>query len=112
MPATSSRKVADLRALIDVMRGAEGFADVREALLRGEGAAIDGAWGSACALAAAALAGTAGQRAASKKKVRKLVRSAAAGAETVDALRTSALVRSDSAAGAAAGSAASAAPVL
>jgi len=83
MPATSSRMVADLRALIDVMRGAEGFADVREALLRGESAAIDGAWGSACALAAAALAGSAGQRAASKKKARRLARSAAARGETV-----------------------------
>src|SRR5262245_60699652 len=37
------------------MRRADGFAEVREALIRGESAAIDGAWGSSCALAAAAL---------------------------------------------------------
>src|SRR5579872_759124 len=60
MPVTSSRMVADLRALVGVMQGAEGFAEVREALGRGESAAIDGAWGSACALAAAALVGGGG----------------------------------------------------
>ncbi|HEY2253121.1 MAG TPA: transcription-repair coupling factor [Planctomycetaceae bacterium] len=53
---TKQRVVANLGDLVDVMRRADGFADVREALSRGESAAIDGAWGSSCALAAAALA--------------------------------------------------------
>ena len=56
MSSTKQRGVANLRDLVDVMRQADGFADVREDLLRGESAAIDGAWGSSCALAAAALA--------------------------------------------------------
>lgn len=59
MSLTKPRNVADLCDLVDVMRRADGFADVREALLRGESAAIDGAWGSSCALTAAALAGEA-----------------------------------------------------
>ena len=54
---TKKRVVANLGDLVDVMRLADGFADVRKALSRGESAAIDGAWGSSCALAAAALAG-------------------------------------------------------
>src|SRR5262249_11309950 len=57
MSATKPRSVAELVDLVGVMRRAEGFAEVREALLRGESAAIDGAWGSSCALTAAALAG-------------------------------------------------------
>jgi transcription-repair coupling factor (superfamily II helicase) len=57
MSATKPRSVAELVDLVGVMRRAEGFAEVREALLRGESAAIDGAWGSSCALATAALAG-------------------------------------------------------
>src|SRR5258708_11819753 len=55
--STKQQRVANLRDLVDVMRQSDGFADVREALSRGESAAIDGAWGSSCALAAAALAG-------------------------------------------------------
>ena len=61
MTSTKTRGVAELVDLVGVMRRAEGFADVREALLRGASAAIDGAWGSSCALAAAALAGDAGK---------------------------------------------------
>lgn len=57
MSTTKPREVADLGDLVDVMRMADGFADVLAALSRGESAAIDGAWGSACALAAAALVG-------------------------------------------------------
>ncbi len=57
MSSTKPRSVAELVDLVGVMRRADGFAEVREALLRGESAAIDGAWGSSCALAAAALAG-------------------------------------------------------
>jgi transcription-repair coupling factor (superfamily II helicase) len=57
MSTTKPRLIADLGDLVDVMRMADGFAEVRAALLRGESAAVDGAWGSACALAAAALAG-------------------------------------------------------
>src|SRR6516225_5181333 len=55
MSLTKPPVVAELVDLVGVMRRADGFAEVREALLRGESAAIDGAWGSACALAAAAL---------------------------------------------------------
>src|SRR5579864_7809630 len=57
MSSTKPRSVAELVDLVGVMRRADGFAEVREALSRGESAAIDGAWGSSCALAAAALAG-------------------------------------------------------
>src|SRR5579872_3831732 len=57
MSSTKQRAIANLCDLVDVMQQADGFADVREALSRGESAAIDGAWGSSCALAAAALVG-------------------------------------------------------
>lgn len=50
------RKVGSLRDLVPVLRRAVGFEDVLTALSRGDSAAIDGAWGSACALAAAAIA--------------------------------------------------------
>lgn len=73
--------VADLRDLVDLMRRAEGFADVREALLGGESAAIDGAWGSACALAAAALVespgGTRGEK--GRRKAHRGAESSGAG---------------------------------
>jgi len=52
-----ARTVASLGDLVGVLRRAEGFAEVYEALSRGKSAAIDGAWGSSCALTAAALAG-------------------------------------------------------
>lgn len=55
MSSTTQTPVAGLRGLVPLMRRADGFADVLEALTRGESAAIDGAWGSSCALAAAAL---------------------------------------------------------
>src|SRR5262249_42833868 len=55
MQSTKPPVVAELVDLVGVMRRADGFAEVREALLRGESAAIDGAWGSSCALTAAAL---------------------------------------------------------
>src|SRR5262249_40180859 len=55
MQSTKPPVVAELVDLVGVMRRADGFAEVREALLRGEGRASDGAWGSSCALAAAAL---------------------------------------------------------
>ncbi|MGE5191846.1 MAG: transcription-repair coupling factor [Deltaproteobacteria bacterium] len=57
MSSTKPRVVAELVDLVGVLRRADGFAEVQEALLRGESAAIDGAWGSSCALVAAALAG-------------------------------------------------------
>jgi transcription-repair coupling factor (superfamily II helicase) len=57
MSLTKPRVVAGLVDLVGVMRRADGFAEVREALLRGASAAIDGAWGSSCALVVAALAG-------------------------------------------------------
>src|SRR5689334_11979243 len=55
MSSTKPRVIAELVDLVGVMRRADGFAEVREALSRGASAAIDGAWGSSCALAAAAL---------------------------------------------------------
>src|SRR5579859_5751045 len=61
MTSTKPRVVAELVDLVGVMRRADGFAEVREALLSGNSAAIDGAWGSSCALAAAALSGEAPQ---------------------------------------------------
>ena len=71
MSSTKPRGVANLRDLVDVMRQADGFADVREALSRGESAAIDGAWGSSCALAAAALAGSGPLDKAQEKRRKK-----------------------------------------
>lgn len=56
MSSTKPLNVAELVDLVGVMRQADGFREVREALVRGESAAIDGAWGSSCALVAAALA--------------------------------------------------------
>ncbi|MSR60061.1 MAG: transcription-repair coupling factor [Planctomycetaceae bacterium] len=53
--SSTQPKIASLRGLVPLMRRADGFADVIEALSRGDSAAIDGAWGSSCALAAAAL---------------------------------------------------------
>ncbi|MBM3983009.1 MAG: transcription-repair coupling factor [Planctomycetes bacterium] len=47
---------AGLRALPDLLRGADGWADLRAALGANRSGTIDGAWGSAAALAAAALA--------------------------------------------------------
>ncbi|HTI50158.1 MAG TPA: hypothetical protein VL475_04375, partial [Planctomycetaceae bacterium] len=55
MSSSTQRKVANLRDLVPVMRRAQGFADVIGALSSGESAAVDGAWGSSCALTAAAL---------------------------------------------------------
>ncbi|MBS0263981.1 MAG: transcription-repair coupling factor [Planctomycetes bacterium] len=55
MSTSQPRQIADLSDLVEVMRMAEGFAEVQQALIRGDSAAIDGAWGSACALATAAL---------------------------------------------------------
>ncbi|MEX1094871.1 MAG: transcription-repair coupling factor [Planctomycetales bacterium] len=52
--ASSIDRLADL---VPLLHRSEGFAEVVGALARGEPATIDGAWGSACALAAAALAG-------------------------------------------------------
>jgi transcription-repair coupling factor (superfamily II helicase) len=55
--STKSRTAASLGDLVEVLRRAEGFAEVYEALSCGKSAAIDGAWGSSCALTAAALSG-------------------------------------------------------
>lgn len=46
----------NLSDLVPLLRRQKGFNEVLAALLRGEAATIDGAWGSACALASAALA--------------------------------------------------------
>jgi transcription-repair coupling factor (superfamily II helicase) len=47
---------AGLRALPELLRAADGWAELRAALAAGRSGTIDGAWGSAAALAAAALA--------------------------------------------------------
>ena len=47
---------ADLRQLVVDLEGDERFVEVVRALSRGESATVDGAWGSACALALAAIA--------------------------------------------------------
>ena len=55
--ASTGRTVATgLTDLVPKLVQAEGFAEVAAALARGESAVIDGAWGSSCALTAAALA--------------------------------------------------------
>src|SRR4051812_40793203 len=45
-----------LTDLVPKIVQSDGFAEVAAALARGESAAVDGAWGSSCALVAAALA--------------------------------------------------------
>jgi len=52
----------DLTDLVAKLSSVDGFAEVAAALARGEGAAIDGAWGSSCALVAASLASRADRR--------------------------------------------------
>ncbi|MBN9118248.1 MAG: transcription-repair coupling factor [Planctomycetes bacterium] len=47
---------AGLRALPSLLRGAEGWSELRHALAAGKSGTIDGAWGSSASLAAAALA--------------------------------------------------------
>src|SRR4051794_1699100 len=55
--APMDRTVAtDLTDLAPKLVQSEGFADLAAALNRGESAAVDGAWGSSCALVAAAIA--------------------------------------------------------
>jgi len=81
---TKQRVVANLGDLIGVMRRAVGFAGVREALSRGESAAIDGAWGSSCALAAAALAGDSPAQKSEGKRRKKGADSADKGDSVAD----------------------------
>src|SRR5204863_9545674 len=60
MPTLASAAVPDsLADLLPVAQSAEGFEPVAEALRAGRSGAVDGAWGSAAALAVAALARTA-----------------------------------------------------
>src|SRR5205814_2335076 len=47
---------ADLRALPELLTAAEGWEELRAALVAGHSGTVDGAWGSSAALAAAALA--------------------------------------------------------
>ena len=56
MATRTQDTVQDLRDLVARIHRSEGFAEVLAALERGRSATIDGAWGSACALTAAALA--------------------------------------------------------
>lgn len=58
---TQRQGICSLSELVAVFHQMQGFAEVVEALQSGEKAAIDGAWGSSCALASAAL-GTAQPR--------------------------------------------------
>ncbi len=57
MASTLQSPARSLSDLVPLMRQAPGFAGVLAALMRGDSAAIDGAWGSSCALAGAVLAG-------------------------------------------------------
>jgi transcription-repair coupling factor (superfamily II helicase) len=57
MSTTARRKVAGLQDLVPLLRQSDGFAAVAASLRSGASAAIDGAWGSSCALTGAALAG-------------------------------------------------------
>ena len=59
MPNSRSRTVDSLPDLIPRLLRAKGFATVVQSLQNGESAAVDGAWGSACALTIAALASVA-----------------------------------------------------
>lgn len=56
MVQETEASVRGLQDLVPVLQRAGGFAEVVAALQRGEAAAVDGAWGSSCALTAAALA--------------------------------------------------------
>lgn len=56
MATRTREKVDDLRDLVPRLHQAEGFSGVVAALKGGESATIGGAWGSSCALVAAALA--------------------------------------------------------
>ena len=58
MPVTDEAPSA-LADLPELLRAAEGFADVAAALRAGGAGTIDGAWGSSASLAAAALAAAA-----------------------------------------------------
>ena len=59
MAALNSRStIGSLQELVPLMHQAAGFADVMAAMQRGESGAIDGAWGSACAVVSSALAST------------------------------------------------------
>ncbi len=60
MPKQGRRQVERLPSLRSRLSKSEGFAAVLAALQSGHSAAIDGAWGSSCALAAATLASEAG----------------------------------------------------
>ena len=55
MTSVSPRTPKTLTELAPLITSGEGFADVVSALLSGHSAAIDGAWGSSCALTVAAL---------------------------------------------------------
>ncbi|MBT6153425.1 MAG: transcription-repair coupling factor [Planctomycetaceae bacterium] len=57
MAIDAHRAVMKLPQLVQQLHGADGFGGVVASLKAGESAAIDGAWGSSCALVAAALAG-------------------------------------------------------
>ncbi|MCA9062668.1 MAG: hypothetical protein KDA96_06400, partial [Planctomycetaceae bacterium] len=54
--STSDQRPGTLSELAAFIARSPGFSDVVEDLLRGKSAAIDGAWGSSCALTIAALA--------------------------------------------------------
>src|ERR1700712_4866609 len=55
-PKTAAAPVRDLKALTRLVQRADGFASVLAALKDGRSATVDGAWGSAGPLVAAALA--------------------------------------------------------
>ncbi len=59
MPTKTRAPVRHLGDLVPLLLWSDGFGEVLSALQRGDSGTIDGAWGSACALTTAALAGKA-----------------------------------------------------
>ena len=59
MATRQHTRAGSLRDLVPRLLDGQGFADVVDSLCRGNSGAIDGAWGSSCALVAATLAGQA-----------------------------------------------------
>jgi len=81
MTTATRRRIGGLTELAGLLEQADGFNDVRAALDSGQPAGIDGAWGSACALSAAALvrAGATGGSSASAERPKRTGRQAARG---------------------------------
>jgi len=58
MPTKARPKISQLSDLVSLLNQSSNFANVANSLKAGQAAAVDGAWGSSCALSAAALSGS------------------------------------------------------